>query len=159
MTSLARQAWKGLIEPFFRRPAVVQVAGLCWRVRDDALQVLLVQSSRGRWILPKGWPIEGMNGPETALHEAWEEAGVRKGKAKREALGPVADVKRFDTGQEVPCELHIYPIRVEKTVMDYPEAGERDRKWMAAEKAAATVDNPELATIIRDFAASRAHAT
>ena len=50
------------------------------RVLDEAgeIEVLLVSSlTTHRWIMPKGWPKDGRSGAETALEEAWEEAGIR----------------------------------------------------------------------------------
>jgi hypothetical protein len=38
----------------------------------------------------------------------------------------------------------------------YPETGQRRVKWFAAEKAAEKVQEPELAALIREFAAGQA---
>lgn len=70
-----------------RQGARTQYGALCWRLKDGKPQVLLITSRRsGRWVLPKGWPMDGLSGPEAALTEAWEEAGVR-GKVKPDCLG------------------------------------------------------------------------
>jgi len=83
-----RSTLTNAIGPLFKRPNALQMAALCHRDTDDGREILLVTSSHGRWILPKGWPIEGKSGGETALQEAWEEAGVKSGKvAKPKALG------------------------------------------------------------------------
>ena len=64
-----------------------QVAALCWRKHRDRVEVLLITSrDTGRWVLPKGWPIPGLNAHEAAAIEAWEEAGVR-GPVTPDALG------------------------------------------------------------------------
>jgi len=54
-----------------------QFAALCYRIKRGKVQVLLV-TSRGskRWIVPKGWPMEGKTPAASAKQEAWEEAGV-----------------------------------------------------------------------------------
>jgi len=55
-----------------------QFAALPFRVKEDKVQVLLITSrGTGRWIVPKGWPMEGKTPAESALQEAWEEAGVQ----------------------------------------------------------------------------------
>ena len=37
-----------------------QFAALCWRVMDGKVQILLITSrGSGRWIVPKGWPMDG----------------------------------------------------------------------------------------------------
>ena len=54
-----------------------QFAALCYRIKSNKVQVLLVTTRRtGRWILPKGWPIDGLTPQKSAAREAWEEAGV-----------------------------------------------------------------------------------
>ena len=65
----------------------IQFAALCWRGKRGKLQVLLI-TSRGskRWIIPKGWPMEGKTPAASALVEAWEEGGV-VGQARGQGLG------------------------------------------------------------------------
>src|SRR3546814_6712794 len=47
------------------------------RSADGVLEVMLITSrDTGRWIIPKGWPMEGRSGPSAAQQEAFEEAGV-----------------------------------------------------------------------------------
>lgn len=152
MTSLARSAWRELISPLIRRPSVVQLAALCHRKGADGFEVLLVKSSRGRWILPKGWPIDGMGGAETAMQEAWEEAGVSDGKPAKRSIGYFDTVKRFDTGNDLPCETHVYSIKVRETQADYPEAAQRDRKWVPFDVAQDMVQESGLKDILAEFA-------
>ncbi len=154
MTSLARSAWRELFSPLFRRPSVVQLAALCYRMDGPELEVLLVQSSRGRWILPKGWPIDGLGGGETAKQEAWEEAGVSEGKLAKRSLGFFDTVKRLDNGTEMPCQTYVYPIDVREIQTEYPEAGQRDRKWVTFDLAQEMVDESGLKDILANFAAS-----
>ena len=54
-----------------------QVAALVWRKAGPEPEILLVTSRiSGHWLLPKGWPMEGKSAAESALQEAFEEAGV-----------------------------------------------------------------------------------
>ena len=54
-----------------------QFAALCYRLRKGKPEVLLVTSRRSkRWIIPKGWPQNGMLPAQSAAIEALEEAGV-----------------------------------------------------------------------------------
>ena len=51
-----------------------QFAALCYRIKRGKVQVLLVTSRRTkRWIVPKGWPMEGRTPADSAAQEAWEE--------------------------------------------------------------------------------------
>ncbi|MEM1303059.1 MAG: NUDIX hydrolase, partial [Pseudomonadota bacterium] len=60
-----------------KRDVRTQFAALCYRIVSDKTQILLISSRRtGRWIIPKGWPIDGRTPSSCALTEAWEEAGV-----------------------------------------------------------------------------------
>ncbi|MCC5972858.1 MAG: NUDIX hydrolase [Rubellimicrobium sp.] len=140
-------------------PAHSQLAALCWRVNPDAAaaddrdrrEVLLVTSSSGRWILPKGWPISGKTAAQAAMIEAWEEGGVKKGKVSRRPLGSYMATKYTALGDEEPCILRVYAIKVSKTVDDYPEADRRDRIWVVPKLAAAMVIEDGLRDILKRF--------
>ncbi len=70
-----------------KRDVRTQFAGLCYRMVGGKPEILLITSHRsGRWILPKGWPIDGKTPAEGAMTEAWEEAGVI-GKVSPKCLG------------------------------------------------------------------------
>ena len=66
----------------------IQYGALPYRVtKTRGIEYLLVTSREtGRWIIPKGWPIEGMKPAKTAAREAYEEAGVR-GTVSDKAIG------------------------------------------------------------------------
>ena len=130
-----------------------QLASLCLRKGDKGPEVLLVTSSSGRWILPKGWPMDDKKDPEAALIEAWEEAGVRKGKAARKPVGAYQSVKQRN-GRDEPCEVRVFAVKVAKTRKDYPEADERDRKWVSLGKASKAVDDKGLSRFLKDYAKS-----
>lgn len=128
-----------------------QFAALCWRVTKGKPEILLI-TTRGtnRWIIPKGWPMSGETPGQGAMTEAWEEAGV-KGKAYQHSLGLFSYLKRIDRKTKLPCVAMVYPVKVSKLVKDYPEAGQRKRKWVTPKKAAAMVKEPELSQIIKTF--------
>ena len=56
--------------------AAVQVAAVCYRRQAQGLEFLLVRTSSGKWIFPKGRAHSLLSDSEAALREAWEEAGV-----------------------------------------------------------------------------------
>lgn len=128
-----------------------QFAALCYRMVRGRPEVLLI-TSRGsrRWIVPKGWPMDGKTPGESALTEAWEEAGVI-GKVQDRCLGLFSYQKLIGADSGLPCVALLYPVRVKKLVPDYPEKGQRQRRWMRPKKAAQRVQEPELAHIIRHF--------
>lgn len=156
MLSLVRSAIAETFLPMLRRPPVLQMAALCHRMTDDGPEVLLVSSSRGRWILPKGWPIDGKTAGETALQEAWEEAGVHKAKVIEEPVGSFISRKRFDNGTEIPCETKVYAVKVRATKDAFPESHKRDVQWVAPEKAVKLVDDDGLRDVLTTFLQSKA---
>ncbi|WP_245820536.1 NUDIX hydrolase [Flavimaricola marinus] len=132
-------------------PVHTQLAALCHRKGKKGREVLLVTSSNGRWILPKGWPIDGLNSCDAAMVEAWEEAGVKKGKVSRKALGSFLSTKLSSEGDEEPCLTKVYAIKVQKTLEDYPESDRRDRIWVSPTKAAKMVTEDGLRALLLDL--------
>lgn len=127
-----------------------QFGALCYRVRNNKVQVLLVTSRETRrWIVPKGWPMNGATPHEAALQEAWEEAGV-KGKLQGNSLGIYSYVKKQKRSHQ-PCVVVVFAIKVRTTAKAYPEAHERRRKWFSLKKAANKVQEPELRQMIETF--------
>ncbi len=128
-----------------------QFGALCYRMRRGKPEVLLITSrGSGRWIVPKGWPIDGKTPMQSAEIEAWEEAGVR-GRMYPRCLGLYHYHKSIAGGGELPCVAMLYALKVQDVASDFPEAGQRKRKWLRPRKAAALVDEPELAHMIARF--------
>jgi len=133
-----------------KRDVRSQFGALCYRLRKGKVQILLITSrTRKRWILPKGWPIDSATPAETALREAWEEAGV-EGKVTGNCIGIYTYTKLLE-GDDLPCVVAMFPVKVKKLHKRYPEAEQRQRKWCSRKMAAALVDNPELAQMISAF--------
>lgn len=132
-----------------------QHGAICWRMHQGAVQVLLVSSrDSGRWIIPKGWPINGLSPHETALQEAWEEAGV-KGTADPLCLGLYPYLKVLSPDRAIPCIVSVYAVQVVRLRARFPERKERNRKWYAQQKAAAKVEEPALCALLAGFAPPR----
>jgi len=127
-----------------------QFGALCYRIRQDKVQVLLVTSrTTKRWILPKGWPIDGATPANAAAQEAWEEAGV-EGRLMGNCLG-IYSYTKVDTNEGLPCVVAIFPIKVKRLRSIYPEADQRVRKWFSLKKASDLLTEPELRQLVRDF--------
>jgi len=132
-----------------------QFAALCYRMRKGQPEVLLVTSRRTkRWIIPKGWPQDGMNPAQSAAVEALEEAGV-EGKLHRESLGLYSYTKHHISGRLLPCVAMVFPIKVKTIHERYREMKQRKRKWFSLADAARKVQEPELSHIIRSFDPNR----
>lgn len=134
-----------------KRGVRTQFGALCWRRRDDEVQVLLVTSRRSqRWIIPKGWPQDRTTPKKAAEIEAWEEAGV-EGKASATCLGIYSYTKELVAGTQLPCVVAVFPVKVKSLSRKYPEMTDRRRKWFSLKKAAKKVVDPELAALLAGF--------
>lgn len=130
----------------------VQYGALCYRfTKKDKLRVLLITSRGiGRWVVPKGWPMRGRTAWDTARIEAWEEAGVQ-GDVSRDCLGSYEYDKWYPDAPARRCRVRLYSLEVAELVDDFPEAGQRLRKWVSPKQAAEDVNEPALAEMLLSF--------
>lgn len=134
-------------------PCRLQVAALPWRSGEAGVEVLLITSrDTGRWVLPKGWPEAREPLSEAAAREAGEEAGLT-GSLSHIEVGRYFYAKALSSGQEVPCEVLVYPLEVVELANRWKERHERERRWFAGEEAARMVAEPDLGQIIAAFSA------
>ncbi|MGC3938157.1 NUDIX hydrolase [Roseobacter sp. EG26] len=134
--------------PFQQR----QVAALCYRNTDTGKRILLVTSrGSGRWILPKGWPIDGLEDPDAALQEAWEEAGVRTAYVRSAPVGHYDTHKKLAGGKVASIKTQVYIAQVESLADAYPEDHQRKRRWFSRDEAAQQVREPALKAILQAF--------
>ena len=130
-----------------RRPPALQVGALCLQAETGS--VLLVTSrGTGRWIIPKGWPMDGRSVGGAALREAWEEAGVR-GEVEETAFGRYSYDKKLAKGLSAPVEVQVHLVRVEGLDKNFPERKQRQRRWFTPAEAAGLVDEAGLARLLR----------
>jgi len=133
-----------------KREIRTQFGALCYRIRRDKIRVLIITTRSGKnWIVPKGWPMDNATPADAAAREAFEEAGV-EGKVTGNCLGIFSYTKELD-GDDMPCVVAVFALKVKRIHAIYPERGRRKRKWLGRKKAAALVNNPELSQIIRSF--------
>jgi 8-oxo-dGTP pyrophosphatase MutT (NUDIX family) len=131
--------------------APLQAGALCWRLGAEGLEVLLVTSRRsGKWGVPKGWALRGRSLHQTAEREAWEEAGVI-GAAENRLLGLVDAPKTYRLIGEIGWELALYPLQVERLAEEWPERGQRERRWFSLEEAAERVRPKALRPLMANF--------
>lgn len=150
MISSLSAIWEDFFLPMLQRPRRLQVAALCHREFRNQTEVLLVTSrDTGRWIIPKGWPIRGLKSSEAAAQEAWEEAGVKDGKAAPQSIGTYTYDKTMASGLPVPVETLVYSVAVENLEDEFPEANQRERKWVSPNDAANMIQETDLKSILR----------
>jgi 8-oxo-dGTP pyrophosphatase MutT (NUDIX family) len=114
-------------------------------------QVCLVSSRNGkRWVVPKGCIEPGKSAGEIALQEAWEEAGL-VGLLQGEPLGSYVYEK-----DGFVCHVILFAMNVTGVVDSYPEAGMRQRIWLASGVAHTRVEDAGLGDILRNSPLTRA---
>lgn len=129
-----------------------QFAALCYRRHNGKLEFCLITTRRTRrWIVPKGWPMDGATPTKAAATEAFEEAGL-EGKVHALPAGLFSYVKNSeDDSPDLPCVAVVYPMKVQKVHGTWPESKQRRRKWFSRRKAAERISEPELRQIILNF--------
>jgi 8-oxo-dGTP pyrophosphatase MutT (NUDIX family) len=126
----------------------LQYGVLALRMRGSSADVLLI-TSRGtrRWIIPKGNPEKGRTGAEVGAIEAFEEAGLI-GEVWTRPLGSYLSLKHLPSGRIVPCEIEVYRMDVEEVLDDWPEKGQRERRWHSLDEAAMLVGEGGLVALM-----------
>ncbi|MDF0600951.1 NUDIX hydrolase [Psychromarinibacter sp. C21-152] len=112
------------------------------------VRVLMVTSrDTGRWVVPKGWTMDGKKPWAAAEIEALEEAGAT-GCISKQALGVYHYDKVLDDGALQPCRVTLYPMIVQKLKRRWKERHQRKRHWFSPKSAAKRVNEPELSDLI-----------
>ena len=134
------------------REPKTQFAALPWRRNEEGAVEVLVITSRdtGRWVIPKGWPMKKLGPHRAAAQEAFEEAGV-VGLPVRKAVGVYHYDKRLRSGRLQHVRVLVHSLAVASVHEDWPEKGQRERRWVSPGEAAALVDEPELRRLLARF--------
>lgn len=110
-----------------------QVAAVCYRVRDDAIEFLLVQTGGGRWTFPKGCAEPGLTHAQAAALEAFEEAGVH-GRMEEASFARYVYRKRGSV-RSAPEKLAVSAHLCEVRRLEAPEEANRNPTWFSPEHA------------------------
>jgi phosphohistidine phosphatase len=101
-----------------------------YRSAKKELQILLITTRSGNnWTIPKGIIEDELDGPESAMKEAFEEAGL---------IGNIDETIywqfRFRKWGGI-CDVKLYPMIVENELDDFPESELREKKWLSVKEA------------------------
>ena len=108
-----------------------KVAAVCYRMRRNAIEFLLVQTRSGRWTFPKGSVEPGLTHAQAAALEAFEEAGVH-GRMEEASFTRYAHHKQRNSSV-APIKVSAHLCEVSR-LEPPPEPG-RNRTWFSAENA------------------------
>lgn len=126
------------------RDVILQAAAVPYRIHNGALEFCLITSVKGdRWIIPKGIIDHGQTAADTALHESYEEAGLR-GQIVGEPLGEYTYMK---WGKEL--QVSVLLMEVQSMEDDWPEAELRVRAWLTPKKARRRVAKKEQRKLMK----------
>lgn len=115
--------------------------------RRGKLRVLLVTSrDTGRWVIPKGWPMDGLTDAAAAAVEALQEAGV-SGRIEATPVGSYR-YEKPDIAPGTLLTVAVYTLWVEQQGRRWLERNARRRRWFNAPSAAKLVAEPDLAELI-----------
>ncbi len=111
-----------------------QVAAVCYRVRKEVIEFLLVQTrGSGRWIFPKGRAEPGLTHAQAAAIEAFEEAGVH-GRIEEMPFARYISRKpgdRRNARRSLQVSAHLCEVRR----LANPKESNRNRTWFSIEDA------------------------
>jgi 8-oxo-dGTP pyrophosphatase MutT (NUDIX family) len=121
-----------------------QVAAVCYRVRGDTIEFLLVETRRRRWTFPKGSAEPGLTHAQAAALEAYEEAGVH-GRIEETPFTRYVRSKRGGKQKSKPSDRS-FPQSAEHDILidvhlcqvlrlNPPEEARRNPTWFPAAKA------------------------
>ncbi len=129
----------------------LQYAALPYVHQHGEIEVLLLTSRETkRWIIPKGWPEDGVPPHEQAATEAYEEGGLQ-GAVQEQSIGCYHYDKINKKGVGIPCRVEVFPLLVKLHLLRWPEKNERRLFWTTPQNAADLVDETELAKLMCSF--------
>jgi 8-oxo-dGTP pyrophosphatase MutT (NUDIX family) len=109
-----------------------QVAAVCYRIRGSHVEFLLVQTSGGRWIFPKGGVEPGHTHAESAALEAFEEAGVH-GRIERTPFTRYFRRKPAQSSEDNEPAVSVHLCEVSH--LERPQESNRRPSWFSTDKA------------------------
>ena len=113
------------------------------RMVNGEIEILLITTNtRKHWTIPKGLIEDGMSAAESAVQEAYEEAGIR-GELHKTSVGYYQYQKWGGT-----CEVEVFLMAVTQLLNHWPEAYFRKRMWCSIDDARAMVKHKGLGDIL-----------
>lgn len=120
----------------------------CFRIDSEGLfRVLLVTSSRGQWIIPKGTVEHGQSAEAAALQEAWEEAGVHGW-----VMGTSIATWQYVHASGESDLVTVLPVWIDELARAWPEDHKRQRRWATLREAMELIADEDLRRILTALA-------
>ena len=117
---------------------------------NNELKILLITSmNKKNWVIPKGIVEEGLNARDSALKEAYEEAGI-SGNTEGKRVG---NYSYYKWGGR--CEVKVYACLVTEVFDEWPERNDRKRAWYTPQNTVDHINNKDLKKLIKKFIAGK----
>lgn len=114
-----------------------------FQFEKNILKLLVITSvKKKKWIFPKGIIEQNLTPKESAIKEAFEEAGV-SGELLETQLGNYSYKKWGGK-----CEVRVYGLKVTEILNDYEE-NFRERKWIEIGEVEQYIQNKKLFNIVK----------
>jgi len=119
------------------------VAAVCYRIRGNGVEFLLVQTRSGRWIFPKGGVERGLTYAQSAAREAFEEAGVHgrieevpfaRYYRQRPELAAATLSSELELERKPDQDLAVAAYLCEVSHLEPPQESNRNPRWFSVEK-------------------------
>lgn len=105
---------------------------MCYRVRRDEPEFLLVQTRGGRWTFPKGSAERGLTHAQAAALEAFEEAGVH-GRMEEASFATYVRRERSSGSKSRPKKVIVSAFLCEVRRLETPPEFNRYPTWFSIE--------------------------
>jgi 8-oxo-dGTP pyrophosphatase MutT (NUDIX family) len=118
-----------------------------FKMVNSEIEILLISTkSRRHWITPKGLIEDGLTPAETAIQEAYEEAGIQG-----ELFNSNVGIYRYQKWGGT-CEVEIFLLAVTRLLDRWPEDYFRERVWRTIDEARTMVKYKGLSDILSAIA-------
>ena len=121
-----------------------QSAVIPFKTSKGKTEILLIRSRKDKkWIIPKGIIENSLPAAQSAVKEAYEEAGIQ---------GNLLNDKMWNykySKWEGICQVKVYLLEVTEMLKTWPE-NFRKRRWFTIDKALEKISNKDLKLILRD---------
>jgi len=126
----------------YNSPLLLQAASISY---FEGNVCFITSKSGKRWVIPKGSISKGKTAAETALLEAWEEAGLT-GKLHKNPVGSYSYSK-----SGLSYLVTVFLLQVSSIAEVYPEHRQRLRKWVSISEANSIVHEKELLDLLQSL--------
>jgi len=131
-------------------PRYRQVAAVCYRKKNGAVEFLLVRTFDGKWTFPKGQIDRGMSEVEAAEAEAFEEAGAA-GPLEHDPFTSYIYIKGNGAdGEPNEVEVNAYLLAVRSA--HEPQEKFRTPGWFSPAAAKEALGEGRVGKYAREFA-------